>query len=838
MGKFILSVYVLVLILVCFYRVLFLNDNIIIDNIKILKGPNKYDKSKIIELKINKKNHKDIKKIMIYLKKINSLVGNNIEFISNRYNHICFNYEYLDVSIEIINKLFQLSDSNINDLKIKILREKLGPSTESIIKAAIKNNIPWERLNNDESLVLLGHGNRQKKIIASCTSETKNSAEFICKDKNLTKIHLLSMGIPCPKGFIITNENDLKKNYDKINKPIVIKPIDGNHGNNVFINIDNYNDALKFFNIIKKSGSNALIEELFIGNDYRILIINYKFVAASKRIPAYIIGDGINTIKKLINIENKNPDRGSGHSANLTEIIIDDDMIKYINEQGYNLKTILKDGQIIYLRKNANISTGGIAKNVTNIIHKSIINMCENIAIQIGLDICGIDLICKDISKELINNNEGIIEVNSGPGLRMHQFPSIGLPIDVGYEIIKYIKPDRIPIFSITGTNGKTTTTNIIAHIMQSKYIVGKINTNGIYINNDIIDHCDCTGFHSAKKIIKNPTIECCVFETARGGIIKNGLGYDEADIGILTNIRNGDHIGKYFEEKTIDDIVDVKIIVLKYVKTNGWIVMNANDPVTINIFDKYIGKNKLIYDKNIILFSINKDDSLIVDFLNKNLPVVYYVSETNKIIYKNNNIHYSFNCYEIPSLEDKVIFQIENIMASIAACISFTNNYDFVNDSLKTYNNNDINNPGRFNNFKYGNSNIIIDYGHNIDAISYINEHVISLNKNLKIASWSPIGDRDDDININIAQKIINTYDIILIYIDDNLLRGRNKKNMMSLIKNNIKINQKTILFFDNELESINVGLKYIDKKNNNIFVIFVGDENGIINYVKNFIK
>ena len=839
-NKFIFIIIILIIYLILIYFNINETETKkekIINEFRILASPNIYRNEKVVKIDINKKYIKNLTNIINWIKYICNQINYKINKIDIIENIIIFDFYNEEVIHNIINNIYNLNDKTINILKKKLENYKIGPSTQSIIDAAINKNIPFERVN-DASFIIFGYGNKQKRIVSSCTSNTKSSAEDICKNKDLTKLYLNSIGVPCPFGFVIENETDLIKYFNLLNKPIVIKPLDGNHGNHVYIGINSLDKCKKYFNIIRNSYSKVIIENMFQGSDHRILIINYKFVAAAKRIPAFITGNNRNTIEELVNIENLKPERGDGHSGVLTKITIDDETIEYLKKQNLKLDSIIEEGKNVYLKRTANLSTGGIAENVSDIINSKTIEMCENIAKQIQLDICGIDLICKDIAKELDYETEGIIEVNSGPGLRMHQHPSIGKKIDVGLNIIDYLFPNkndgRIPIFSITGVNGKTTTTNLIAHIMSSKYIVGKANSVGVFINNKKLENGDCSGLHSAKRILYNKEVECAVLETARGGIMKRGIGYNNIDIGILTNIRNGDHIGSNFDGATVYDIIKVKIIVLKNIKKNGWVVLNANDIHTKNI----IKELNLFGINNIILFSIEQDDLLIQENLNKNLPVVYYDKNVNKIVYKNKNYNFIFNIDKIDILEEKINFQIENVMASIAACISYNIDCNDILKKLETYKNDYTTNPGRMNKIPFGKSLIIADFAHNFDAINYMNNYIKKTNYSKKIISFAPTGDRDISVIISMLKDVETTFDILILFTDDNFLRGKTKQELLNIMKSTLNYSNKTIEYYDSEKLAIEKSLRYLDHNNNYLYVALLNYEIISIDQILNFIN
>lgn len=810
------------------------NYYIIIEK-KLIEGPNIYYDKKVIEIKIN--NIELIQKLQNEIINIHKKINYDIDYIIINNNKIIYTYEYDEISLKICDIACDKINFNkkyidkINTLKKEYNNIKIGISTNCIIQSAIKQNIPYIKLNND-NLYQLGWGIKQKKIESSCTSNTYAISESICKDKNLTKTILESIGIPIAKGYITNNETDLIKYYNLLKGSVVIKPYNGNHGDNVFININNIETLKKLFKIIIKKSDYVIIEKFIEGNDYRVLIINHKFVAATKRIPPFIIGNNKNTIKELIDIINNDPQRGINHTSSLTKIEIDDNLILILEEKGYNINTILKKDTKVYLRKNGNLSTGGISQDVTDIVDKSIIDYSINASKQINLDICGIDIVCKDISKPLTLENGCFIEVNSGPGLRMHLHPYIGKSRDIGNEIISNLFPKnengRIPIIAITGTNGKTTTVNLISFILNKKYIVGKTTTNGVYINNNLIEQGDCSGPRSAKKILMNPDVELCVFECARGGILK-GLGFDKCDIAILTNIGSGDHLGKNFENSTLDDILNIKSVLLKNISSNGYAILNANDSTIYKILN--------IVKKKIILFSINKDNKLIQEYKSKRKPVVYF-DKKNIILCVDGNKEKIFYIKDIPLIHDNLLFQIENVMISIACCYALNIDTKFIKEQLSNFSNNVHNNPGRFNILEYKKSQIIIDYAHNMDSILSISNYIKSKKANKKIVLFGAAGDRDNIVIQKMTSILYDNFDVIILFVDKDTKRGREENELFNLMLSGIKKKSNKILEFANsEIKAIDIGFKYINDMDN-IFIILVDNVTKSIDYVLNKVK
>jgi cyanophycin synthetase len=447
-----------------------------------------------------------------------------------------------------------LVDGNDYDMtediqQMKELREdeRLGPSTGSIVEEAIKRKIPYIRLNKS-SLVQLGYGINQKRIQATIASTTSSIAVEIACDKEDTKNILDAAEIPVPKGRICVDEEDLEAAIKKIGYPIVTKPIDGNHGKGATTNLKNWEEALEGFAAAKKYSRKIIVEKFITGYDHRILVINYKFICAARRTPAAVTGDGKSTIQQLIDIVNSDPRRGFGHEKVLTSIKVDTFTEKILNDRNLTLESVLPKGEELWLKPTANISTGGTATDVTDLVHPSNVFMCERIARIIGLDICGIDIMAENLSEPLVENGGAILEVNAAPGFRMHLEPTEGLPRNVAEPVIDMLYPPgssaRIPIIAVSGTNGKTTTTRMMAHIVkQMGHKVGYTTTDGVYIQNQLMMKGDCTGPMSAEFILKDPTVDFAVLECARGGILRAGLGFHNCDIAIVTNVA-ADHLG------------------------------------------------------------------------------------------------------------------------------------------------------------------------------------------------------------------------------------------------------------------------------------------------------
>ncbi|MGE0638535.1 MAG: cyanophycin synthetase, partial [Bacteroidia bacterium] len=497
-------------------------------------------------------------------------------------------------------------DADIQEMRELREGQRLGPSTGSIIEEAEHRGIPWIRLNK-YSLCQLGYGANQKRIQATVTSQTGSIGVELAGDKEDTKFLLEQAEVPVPKGDIVRSEEGLKDAVARVKYPLVIKPINGNHGRGITANINNWDDAVVAFAAAKKVSNSVIVEKYIVGEDFRLLVINYKLVAAAKRTAAHVKGDGKSTIQELIDKVNEDPRRGYGHEKVLTRIDVNDLTLSILKDKGLTLESIPKKGEIIKLKDTANLSTGGTAEDVTDIVHPYNVFMCERIARIIGLDICGIDIMTTDISTPLPETGGAVLEVNAGPGFRMHLAPAEGLPRNVAGHVIDMLYPpgstSRIPIVAVTGTNGKTTTTRLIAHIMKMRgYKVGYTTTDGVYIQNKMLMAGDCTGPNSAEFVLKDPTVDFAVLECARGGLLRAGLGFKKCDVGIVTNVA-ADHLGLKGIQ-TIDQLAKVKGVIPESVLPEGYAILNADD-------DRVYEMRKTVTSK-VALFSMDENSARI----------------------------------------------------------------------------------------------------------------------------------------------------------------------------------------------------------------------------------
>ncbi|APC84262.1 cyanophycin synthetase [Clostridium botulinum] len=754
--------------------------------------------------------------------------------------YIIYQYKYKNMAIEcgkiavdLINNIINGKRYNIKtktrELSCLLKTEELGPSTLSIIQEAKKRNIPVTQIGED-SMFQLGYGIKGKIIEATiCNSTSAVSVDIAC-DKLLSKNILMDQCIPVAEGYKVKNYIDLLFKAEKLGYPVVLKPRFGNQGKGVVVNIKNQRELVNAYSIVNKKFQDIMIEKYINGKDYRACVVDGKVVAVAQRIPPYIIGNGKSTIYELIKELNRDERRGDGHEKPLTKVKIDKDLKNNINKEGYTLGYILPKGYKLELRHNANLSTGGVAIDCTDLICNETREICERVAKAIGLNICGIDICCSDISKRL-KENEGIMEVNAAPGIRMHQYPYKGKSRNVAKAIVDMMFKEydgNIPIISITGTNGKTTTTRLIAHILSiSGKKVGMTTTGGIYINNKCINNGDTTGYYSAKTVLTNKEVEVAVLELARGGLIKAGLPYDLADVGIITNVTE-DHLG-LGDINTLEDMAYVKALVGEAVKKDGYVVINADDEASINIINRMKSK--------IILFTKNKNNPIIPQYLdNKNL-VLYLDGDTIylKKINKNEEI---INVNKIPiTLGGKLIYNVENAMAAIAALIALGIDVNTIRQGLESFSNEEQN-PGRFNMYNVHGTNVILDYGHNIEGYKVVLESIKKINHKRIIGVVGVPGDRTNSSTLKVGNICGENFDYIYIK-EDRDKRGRKDGEIADLLKKGILEtgfkNSKLNIILDEE-EALK---KAIESSNpGDLVIMFFEEFEPAANIVKDKIK
>ena len=675
---------------------------------------------------------------------------------------------FLDlVSEKSLEELGQNLNEIVQDLREIREEVRFGPSTGSIVEEAETRGIPFIRLN-EQSLVQFGYGVHQQRIQATMTAKTNTIAVDIAGNKKATKQLLGDMGIPVPRGFMIRDEEDLERTINSVGFPVVIKPLDGNHGKGATIGINNLDEARTAFQKAGEYSKYIIVEKMLEGKDFRALVVNNRLIAVAERTPAHIVGNGKNTIQELIDITNSDPRRGYGHENVLTQIDIDQQTERLIAAKGYTLETILPDGEILFLKTTANISTGGTAIDRTDEVHPENAFMFERIAKIVGLDVAGVDIIAPNVSEPLRETGGGIIEVNAAPGFRMHLAPSEGIGRNVAEHVVDMLfppgKPFRIPIFAITGTNGKTTTTRLIAHILKgSGLTVGFTTTDGTYIQNVRITEGDNTGPVSAQLVLKDPSVQVAVLETARGGIIRSGLGYDHSDIAIVTNVA-ADHLGLK-DINTLEDLARVKSVVPRSVSRKGFAVLNAEDELVY-------GMRKLV-DGNIVLFSMDENNENIkrharrggISCIYENGFVTLLKGKWKVRVEKAINIPLTYG--------GRAEFMIQNVLAATLGCFVHGVSLEDIRGGLTTFNAGVAQTPGRMNFIEMDEFTILMDFAHNPAGLIGLGKFIAKLPYQRKIGVLSGVGDRRDEDLREMGKLSAQFFDELIIRRGDHL-RGR----------------------------------------------------------------
>lgn len=734
-------------------------------------------------------------------------------------------------AFQLIQALSTGMPFNISE-KIKRIQEMawkfgLGPSTKAIADAALDRGIPVTRIGNG-SIIQLGYGKYHKKMEGTLTDNTSCISVDMACDKTVTNELLGQAGIPVPKGRVCRTTKEAIQAADEIGYPVVLKPVNGNQGKGVSSNIQCPEEIADAFRIAAEFSENILVEEYIKGNDYRILIIGNQVSAVSLRIPANVIGDGRHTVAQLVELKNKDDRRGEDHERPLTKIKIDEIGLIILKKQGYSLGSVPKKGIRVYLKTSGNLSTGGEAVDCTDRIHPDNQEIAIRAARIIGLDIAGIDIKCRNISKPLSLGQGAVIEVNASPGIRMHLFPSKGKVRKVGNAIVDMLFPygskHSVPIISITGTNGKTTTTRIISHILKTQGMrVGMTTTGGVYIDDNCIMKGDTTGPISAKMLLSDKAIDVAILETARGGIIRSGLGYDLADIGVLTNISE-DHLGLDGVD-TLEDMLHVKSLVVEAVKSNGYVVLNADDQVVVQAASQT--KASIIY------FSL-QEDNLIVHKHISNGGIAIFLKDNYITLATGNGLLKSLSIVQIPAAYGgKLKYNIENCLAAFSAAYALNIPLQIIERALASFYCNEIHNPGRFNIFNIRDFRVVVDYGHNLAGYTSVTEAVKKMGGSRLIGIIGTPGDRRDS-SVHSVGKIAGKSFHRVIIKEDKVLRGRQPGEISHLLMEGVLssgLPKQAVTLIQNEDDALRAAIQ--DATAGDIIVIFYEDLDCIMNVI-----
>ncbi len=733
--------------------------------------------------------------------------------------NVVFSYKEENVGIYAANAAVKIAEALIegieydleNDIKtMREMREKFrfGPSTGSIVDEAVSRNIPFIRLNN-QSLVQLGYGKNQVRFRATMTDKTSSIAVDLASNKDETKKMLTDAAIPVANGMCISEISEIETVINRVGFPLVFKPLDGNHGKGASINVKTKEEALAAFEHAKKYSRKIIVEKFISGFDFRILVINHRFIAAALREPAHVIGDGVSTIEQLIELENQDERRGYGHENVLTEISIDRETLDELSKLNYTLQTILEKGKVCHLKGTANLSTGGTSTDVTDIVHPNNVFIFERISRVIGLDICGIDVMATNLNEPLEVTGGVVLEVNAAPGFRMHLAPANGLPRNVAAPVIDMLYPVgksfTIPIIAVTGTNGKTTTTRLISHIVKNNgYRVGFTTSDGIYVQNSMLTKGDTTGPVSAEFILKDPTVEFAILETARGGILRSGLGFNKCDVAVITNIQE-DHMG-LSDINTLSDMARVKGVVARAVKRDGYAVLNADNKHCVSI-------SKTV-DCNIAYFSIDEKNPIIVEHCKKGGIAAIY--ENGFITIQKGEWKFRVEkASHIPlTFGGRVTFMIYNVLAATLATYVYGFTIEDIKLNLETFIPSAAQTPGRMNIFEFKEYKVLIDFAHNADGFKGIKEFLTTVESPYKIGIITGTGDRRDDDIRDMGRISAQMFDHIIIR-QDKFLRGRKAEDIVKLLVEGIHDAnpQQSYEYIPKEVEALNHAFSLAEK-------------------------
>jgi cyanophycin synthetase len=704
-------------------------------------------------------------------------------------------------------------------------RKEFGPSTGSLVKAAEDRDIPWLRLNN-YSLVQFGHGKYQQRIQATITSETKHIAVEISCDKEDTHNLLNDLGLPVPKQLMIYSERQAVRAANRIGYPVVVKPLNANHGRGVSINLTTDDEVITAFEEAQKHGSSraVLVESYLTGLDHRMLVVNNELVAVAKRVPGHVVGDGESTIAELIDKVNEDPRRGIGHEKVLTRLELDSQAMRLLADAGYDESTVLDEGQIFYLRSTANLSTGGTAIDVTDIVHPDNRDMAVRAIKAIGLDVGGVDFLTDDISKSYKEIGGGICECNAAPGFRMHVAPSEGKPRDVAGKVIDMLFPlgseSKIPVAAITGTNGKTTTSRMLASIMKSAgFTTGMTSTDGVYIDGHLSVKGDMTGPTSAQIVLRDPNVDFAIMETARGGILKRGLGYSECNVGACLNV-TADHLGQRGID-TVEQLAQIKRVVVEVAK--DVVVLNADDHLCLQMAD-YCDAERICY------VTMDPGHGLVREHIRRNGMAVVLEKGINgdMITIYDNGAHIPLLwTHLIPStIEGKALHNVQNAMFAAGIAYSFQTSLEDIRQGLRIFNTSFYQAPGRLNIFDEHPFKVILDYAHNPAAIKTITDLATRLEVTGKrrIVMAMP-GDRRDEDVIEAARIAAPGFDSFICKADDDRRRRAHDEVPLLLKKSLMEagVQESVIQVIPSESDAVEKGLQDCQKGD---LLIILGDD------------
>ncbi|MEM9168260.1 MAG: cyanophycin synthetase [Pseudomonadota bacterium] len=725
------------------------------------------------------------------------------------------------IVLELIDpdKKISLRDE-IDDFFAFATRRSLGPSAMALVKAAEARDIPWIRLN-DDSLIQLGQGKYQKRIEAALTSQTPCIAVDIAKDKEFCTELLYDLGLPVPEQRYVRDEKQAADAARRIGFPVVVKPVDGNHGRGVSINLQNEDEVWDAFEKAAQEGSGVIVEKMIPGADHRLLVVGGKLVAAAKRVPACVVGDGRATVEALVERENQDPRRGVGHENMLTRLEIDKEAVRMLKAEGLSPDSVLEPGRTAFLRRTANLSTGGTAVDVTDAIHPDNVIMAERAIKAVGLDIGGVDFLTTDITKSFRETGGAICEINAGPGMRMHIAPSEGEPRDVGGAVMDMLfpagEPSRIPIAALTGTNGKTTTSRMLAHVLKmAGHVVGQTSTDAVSIDGNVTVKGDMTGPTAANMVLRDPDVDIAVMETARGGIVRAGLGYQYCDVGAVLNV-SSDHLGMGGVE-TLDDLARVKRLVVEVARDTA--VLNADNIHTLKMAEHTSAEHICYVTKNAANALVKEHIKL-----GKRAVVLERGANGEQIVLydKENQIPLIWTHLIPATIEGKAVHNVENAMFAAAMAYALGLTLDQIRAGLRTFNNSFYQSPGRMNVFDEHGFRVILDYGHNEAAIAAMADLVQRLEPRGKrvVCVTCPGDRRDEDVAAN-ARAVAGKFDVYICHTDDDL-RGRGPREIPDMMRKELiaaGVDGGAIHIIPSEVEAVDHALEIANR--NDLVLLF----------------
>ncbi|WP_296945867.1 cyanophycin synthetase [uncultured Massilia sp.] len=658
-------------------------------------------------------------------------------------------------------------EAMLDALRACARRHAIGTSTAAVLAAAQRRGIPSLRLTDDANLFQLGWGSRQKRLQATITGASSHIAVGIASDKQLTKTLLDQAGVPVPSGATVTTLEQAQRVARRLGRPVTIKPLDANQGKGVTVACATPQEVERAFAFAREYGRHVIVEEFLQGRDYRVLVTGRTVAAASWRRPPHVTGDGVSTVRALVELENRNPARGEGHANILTRIPLDELALQVLAKQGYDLDAVPPEGAQVDLRGSANLSTGGTAEDVTDLLPEETRDICIRAARTIGLDVAGIDIVCRDIALPLREQDGGIIEVNAAPGIRMHQYPSRGTPRDAGAAIVDALFGEddgRIPVVAVTGTNGKTTTSLLVAHTTRMAGLrTGVTTTEGVYIDGERIVKGDCTGYRSARTVLASPDVDFAVLETARGGLLKRGLAYDRCDVAVVLNV-SADHLG-LDGVHSVEELAAVKLVVARAARRA--VVLNAEDDHCVAMAAKLDEGVEVLY------FALDADNPVLLRHLERGGRAVYL--QDNTIVLANGARHEALlDVRSMPvTLKGAARYNIANSLAAAAALsASGFGNLEII-DGLRTFVSDWKHNPLRSNVFDVDGVTVIVDYAHNAAAYAALAETARAMTPGRLVGVVAAPGDRRDDDLVEIGETCAAGFDELVVYESENRGRG-----------------------------------------------------------------